>query len=625
MYTIIKLLLLGSEDAILTAGALVSHLKEEKIDNELVYMIIYKNLNNLLQLKWKISIRYYKQELDKIKKLDPIDSDLHKQIILHKSMPTKVKSAALEKADEMKTQSNDYYKQQMYVKTLLKYPWASIPTDIEFYDKLRNNTSKCKTFLDNVRMKLNNKVYGHAQCKDRLIELIGKWISRPISGGTVIGLVGPPGVGKTLIAKGIGDALGVPFVQITLGGQNDGELLYGHGYTYTSAQPGLIVKKMCEAGNARTVLYFDELDKTAKKNDSNEIFSILIHLTDPNINTEFQDRFFQEIDFPLDKAVIVFSYNDSDKIDPILLDRIDEIEIKPYSTNDKVTIAQEFIIKEICEMIGMKRTNVSFDDNTIKYIIEHYTHEAGVRELKRKLEKIFLKLNLDRIYQRNIFSRHVDFVLITESIVGEYLDKPTITITEIHKQDMVGVVNGLYATTSGKGGIIPIQIYSNRAGSEETFTLRLTGCQGDVMKESVLCALTVAVHSVDDDISKSVIKNHPFGFHIHAPNAATPKDGPSAGCAFAIAFISRILNVQIKHNVALTGEIDLIGNCKKIGGLAYKLSGAKKAGVKTILVSDENRDDVETITKEIPDIFTPDFKIIFVKNIKDIMKEILIF
>jgi ATP-dependent Lon protease len=657
IYTIIKLVLIFN-DKINDSDNILNILNTNKKIN-IDHMIIYKNLSNILQLKWKTSLHDLKDDTGFLKSSKP-NADLYNQIILHKTMPDKVKSCAIDKIEEMKSQNSDYHKQLLYVKKLLDFPWNDQEDD-DVFKKLNKNHKKAREFLDNARKRLDERVFGHDQCKDTIIELISKWISNPAGAGTAIGLVGPPGVGKTLLAKGLGIALGIPFAQISLGGQNDSGKLYGYEYTYASARPGMIIDKMCglktnnqksgqsrvednpkgpsrvednpkgqsESNNepkasSRCVLYFDELDKVSRKGDTNEIFSVLIHLTDPNTNSEFQDRFFQEIEFPLNKTVFVMSYNDADKLDPILAERITQIEIKPYSTNDKIKIVQNFTLKEVSEMVGIEHGKITIKKRAIKYLIENYTNEAGVRELKRKLEKIFLKINLDKIYQRGIFEYKQKYIEIDIDDIHNYLQKPLIDIEQVHDADLTGVVNGLYATASGKGGIIPIQIYSNKTGSEELFTLRLTGCQGDVMKESVLCALTVAVHTVRDHISSNITQLFPFGFHIHAPNASTTKNGPSAGAAFAIGFISRILNIPIRYNVALTGEIDLVGDIKKIGGLSYKLTGAKKAGVTHVLIPRENKEDLDKIIIDMPELFKKNFKISLVDNIKDVCMKILL-
>lgn len=629
MFNIIRLLLLGSDESINIAGLLYGITKEKKIDTEFsISEIIYKNLSYLSQIKLRKTVANIKIEMDKIKAMSIDDIDLKKQIVTCNHMPDVVKKAAFEKIEEMKTSNNEYYKQLMYVRTLLNYPWPSSEDDTFFAD-IGKTKEKSKKFLDHVIGSLNDKVYGHIECKQSIKELIGKWLCNPSSSGSAIGLSGPPGVGKTLIAKAIGDSLGIPFVQITLGGQNDGELLHGHGYTYSGSQPGMIVKKMVEAGNARCIMYFDELDKACKRYDSNEIYNILIHITDTNTNTEFQDRFFQEIKFPLNKVLFIFSYNDSSLIDPILMDRIKEIDVKPFKLLDKKIIINKFLIKEMCDLVGFENESIIIDDNTIEYIINQYTNESGVRDLKRKLEKIFLKLNIDRIYNTNVFekintvSKNKPVTLTKESIVN-YLGKNTIHVQYTHVENLVGVINGLYATDSGQGGILPIQIFDNYANDDGKFTLKFTGSQKRVMRESVISAFTCAVHCIREDIRNEYFLKHPFGMHIHCTGTATPKDGPSGGSSFTCGIISRILNKKIRCDVALTGEIELTGKITKIGGLPYKLTGAKRAGIKLVLVSSENTDDIETIKKDYDGLIDENFQIILVDNIKDILQHTLV-
>ncbi len=631
MFNIIRIYLMGSDDNINIAGLLYGMTKDKKPGVEFsISDIIFKNLSYVSQIKLKKTSVNIKNELEKIKSLTINDIDLKKQVLVCKNMPLNVKKASLEKVEEMKASNSDYYKQLLYVKTLLNFPWPSNDDDIKFAD-IGKDERKSRDFLNSVMDKLNGKAHGHKICKESIKELLGMWLTNPASSGSSIGLVGPPGVGKTLIAKAIGDALGIPFVQITLGGQNDGEILHGHGYTYSGAQPGMVVKKMVKAGNARCVMYFDELDKAGKKNNegSSDIFNILIHMTDPNTNREFQDRFFQEINFPLNKVLFIFSYNDSSLVDKVLLDRIEEIEVKPFKIQDKKIIANDFFVKELSEKVGFEYGTIKFKDEDLEFIIDEYTYEPGVREFKRKLEKIFLKLNIDKIYSSNLFSNNRKLTLknpinIDRKTIVEYLGKQNVHIQKIHNKDKIGVINGLYATDAGKGGILPIQIYNNYTGDEEKFTLKLTGSQRRIMRESVVTAFTAAIHQIKESIRSQFLIDNPHGFHIHAPGGAVPKDGPSAGCAFATAFISRILKKKIRHNIAMTGEIELTGKVTKIGGLQYKLTGAKRAGVKLVLVSKENKEDIETIKKEYKDLFEGDFKIILVDNIKEVLNHALI-
>jgi endopeptidase La len=502
------------------------------------------------------------------------------------------------------------------------------------YENIKKNNAI--EYLSKVENKLDSSCYGHEEAKKSLLQIIGKWISNPNSMGTSFGFVGPPGVGKTLLAKSVSMALDIPFAQITLGGQNDGELLHGHGYTYSGSQPGLIVKKMVEAGNSRCILYFDELDKSTSKHGSiNEITSILIHLTDPNMNKTFQDRFFQGVDFPLDKVIMIFSYNDSSLVDPILLDRIKEINIKPYSTNEKIKIVKEFIIPEMIDFIGLKdKSWTHISEELCEYIIDNYTNEAGVRDIKRCIEKLFLTLNLDNIYKRNYFEKDNNDFVINKEVILNILDKPKIENTKIHKKPSIGIINGMYATTNGDGGIIPIQIFNNFASMSDNFDIKLTGKQGDVMKESVQCSLTSALSYINRnldkfkkshniiDLNEYIKTKFKYGFHVHTPSTSTPKDGPSAGCAFTSAFISIILNRPIKNDIAMTGEIELTGKITKIGGLNFKLIGAKKAGIKLVYVPKENEKDLEEIKENNPKLFNDDFQTKYFDYIDDIIEEI---
>jgi ATP-dependent Lon protease len=269
-------------------------------------------------------------------------------------MPDKIKQLALDKVSEMKSNNNDYHKQLLFVKTLIKFPWISHEETNFFKQKL--NEQEPLVLFTEIEDKFNKKVFGHPKAKEQFILQIARWLSNPLGKGSTIGLGGPPGVGKTLLAKSVGEILDLPFIQITLGGQNDGELLHGHGYTYSGAQPGMIIRKLAEIGKSRCIIYFDELDKCSSKHGVNEISSILIHLTDPNMNQSFQDRFFQGIDFPLQNCIFIASYNDSSLIDPILLDRFVEINVTPYTLSDKVTIIKDFVLPEIIKEIGLNKT-----------------------------------------------------------------------------------------------------------------------------------------------------------------------------------------------------------------------------------------------------------------------------
>ncbi|AVL93679.1 lon protease-like protein [Megavirus vitis] len=677
MFNYINLLLIGDEQCINNAGLLFNLLKDKKIGSETLSDIIFHNLSFYSQIKLKKVTNSIKTELARIRTLTPENVSIEKKLATMINMPDNVKSYILEKNNEIKTGENNY-KLQMAINGLMQFPWK--PKDPNsHYMQIKNSMTKSRNYLQNVAKKLNETVYGHENSKKVLIELVGKWIQNPESTGQVIGLVGPPGVGKTLLAKGISSALGIPLSIVGLGGMSDSADLIGHSFTYAGAQYGMIVRQMIKAGNWRCVMFFDEVDKVSKRNDTNEIYNTLIHITDPNMNQNFQDRFYSSsIDFDLSGVLVVFSYNNSEKLDPILLDRIKEIKISAYSVKEKISIAQNYILKELCENIGFDREKIQINDNIIQYIIEKYTMEAGVRELKRQLEQILLKINIDRFYMRGPFRKllkvkylqenleeqeiisekspdHTDIsyfidhkknkmedlvdgkvldkifnlkidekIVIDKELVHKYLDKPTLSIEKIHKTDMIGVINGLYATSVGMGGIVPIQIYKNFIGNKNNGTdiqLKMTGNQKQVMKESVICALTTAVNLLNKKLKNNIITEFPYGFHVHAPDGGTPKDGPSAGCAFTTAFVSLLLGKKINHNVAMTGEIELTGKISKIGGLDAKLAGAKKAGVKCVYICGENREDYDSIKKKSPELFSDDFKVIIVDHIIDIVSD----
>jgi endopeptidase La len=624
LYNIVFLLLLGNKENIEIAAILINLLKEKKINSPNLFKLINKNLPYFMQIKIKKGTNNINDELNKIKNLSIEQIDYKKQLLTIKNLSNNIISLTLEKIEEMKSHNSEYYKQKCFVDHILRYPWSQNHNSHNFlYNNplLNNNTSE---YLKNIKLNLDKFTYGHIEAKDILLEIIAKWIINPSSSGRPLGFVGPPGVGKTLLAQSISKALNIPFAEITLGGQNDGELLHGHGYTYSGSQPGIIVRKMTEMGQDKCILYFDELDKTASKHGTtNEILNILIHLTDPNMNKSFQDRFFQGINFPLDKVIMIFSYNYAEKIDPILLDRITQINIKPYTINDKILIIKNFIIPEIKSDILI---DLNIEDHIIQYIIENYTNEAGVREIKRKIEKIYMKLNLEVLTNEIKLNNYI----LTKDEVIRILLKPSNDITFIHNKPLVGIINGLYATNTGEGGIVPIQIFENFTFNK--FEIKLTGKQGDVMKESVQCALTCAINYIKNNLLKYNINNFDQyfnnhfknGFHVHTPATAISKDGPSAGCAFTCCFISRILNKLINNEIGITGEIELTGKITKIGGLSFKLIAAKNSGIKTVFIPLENKFDYDDIIQKNINLIDDNFKVILVDYLEDLIDIIFV-
>lgn len=631
MFNTIKLLLLGTPENCSIASLLFNLLKDKKNpnSNEYISNVIYEQLNYISQLKLKKSSLNIKNELEKLKGITTGDIDLKKQVLLSKDMPDFIKKICLEKLEELKNSNNETYKIKMYVNILVQFPWPS-EIDDNMFKVISANKNKSKEFLENIENKLNEQVYGHELAKTKTLQMLAKLISVQGSNIHPLALSGPPGVGKTKFAQCLAECLDIPFVQITLGGQNDGELLHGHGYTYSGAQPGLIVKKMVDAGSARCIMYFDELDKCVSKNGQvNELMSILIHLTDPMTNGSFQDRFFQEITFPLNKVIFMFSFNDESKIDKILLDRMEVLEISSYNLKEKNAIASNYLLKQICKDVGFDNNSIVFSKEIINHIIENYTWEPGVRALKRSLENILLKLNIDKIYQRGLFKNGETYtkenpLVITNKIILDFLGEVKIEYKCIHSRDMIGMINGLYATSSCSGGIVPIQISANHFGVSQKFILKLTGNQKKIMRESIIYSFTSAINLLTPQAKEDFFNKYPSGLHIHTPEAATPKDGPSAGVAFTLAFLSVMLNLKINREIALTGEIDLHGYVSKIGGVRYKVQGGFKAGVKKIFLPKENKEDCEKLQKEMGEIFDDTHSCEYMEHVIDVAKKALI-
>jgi len=325
----------------------------------------------------------------------------------------------------------------------------------------------------------------------------------------------------------------------------------------------------------------------------------------------------------------VFSYNDQQAIDRILRDRITEINVKALTLNEKIHVVQDYSLPEILDTVGYKKGDIVIEKDVIKYIIQNYTNEAGVRKMREKLFELVREINLKKITDDNI---QLPFE-ITEDFVKElFSDKPKVSVKKIAKEPQVGFVNGLYATVAGTGGITIVECV--KTPSDRKLALELTGQQGDVMKESMMCAKTLAWNlipkSVKKDINEEIESFGNFGLHLHCPEAATPKDGPSAGITITTAIISRLCNVKVRNDIAMTGEIDLHGNVHAIGGLEAKLEGAKRAGVRLCLVPKDNEDDYEKIMKRRQsDNGSPKYngelpEVKIVSNIMEVLKEALV-
>ena len=522
------------------------------------------------------------------------------------------------------------------IKTKTKYSHLfneSIKNDIcdignSIINEFKKYNFNVSNYLSNSSSILDNAIYGQDEAKIEIKRIISQWINGE-NIGYCLGFEGPPGTGKTTIAKeGIANCLkdndnkSRPFAFIALGGSTNGSTFEGHNYTYLGSTHGKIVDILIESKCMNPIIYIDELDKISNTENGKELIGILTHLTDSSQNEQFNDKYFSGIEFDLSKVLFIFSYNDYNKIDKILADRIHRIKFNYMSTKEKVIIMKNYLIPKLLKTVGIKEFIV-FEDKIIEHVIESYTVEGGVRKLKEKIFEIIRQINLnllentnylDELKTKNIYKNNK--IILNFEIIDEILEnKPKVIHKKINEKSKIGLINGLYATNNGTGGITIIEAY--KTFHETKLGLIITGQQGDVMKESIQCAKTIAWNLIPIGLKNELtkeLKDNPFGIHVHCPEAATPKDGPSAGTAITLTLLSLLTNLCLKKNIAITGEINLNGEVLAVGGIDLKVEGGKKAGVDKILLPFENKEDFKVIKKNKPDIDT-NIDIVFIKNI----------
>ena len=520
------------------------------------------------------------QELiDKINKLS-IDEDSKKSLLKD--------AERLEAIPEM---SPDYGVISAYLDFVVNLPWDE----------------KTKDILDikNAEEILDEDHYGLDEVKERILESIAVRIKNNNNQGTVICLVGPPGVGKTSIAKSIARALNREFVSMRLGGVTDESEIRGHRRTYVGAMAGRLLSNINRVGVNNPVFLLDEIDKLGS-DFRGDPSSALLEVLDPEQNDKFIDRYV-DVAFDLSDVFFITTANDANEIPDALYDRLEMIEISGYTNSEKLNIAKKYLVSKEMEKNGLNEDELTISDNVIDVIIKNYTREAGVRELERLIAKICRRAVKEILAGK-------DQVRVTMSNYSKYLGKERFFDDHISKEDKVGVANGL-AWTSVGGTMLTIEASTMEGKGNVEFT----GSLGDVMKESGQAAMSyIRAHAKDLGIRGKFYDNKDI--HVHIPEGATPKDGPSAGITMTTAMVSSLTGKKVRNDIAMTGEVTIIGDVLPIGGLKEKALAAYTYGIRDVIIPKDNKRDIEDIPKEIRD----KINFIPVENVSEVIDKALV-
>lgn len=518
-------------------------------------------------------IREYEEKIRKLKIPEEIETTLLKECAKLDKTPFMSQEAAVIRT---------------YLDTCLELPW--------------NVYSEDDIDLKRVAESLDKNHYGLKKVKERFLEYLAVKKNAPDMKGQIICLLGPPGVGKTSIAKSVAEAIGKKYARVALGGVRDEAEIRGHRRTYVGSMPGRIINAMKQAGTMNPLIVLDEIDKLASDYKGDPT-SALLEVLDSEQNNTFTDHY---IDLPFDLSDVMFitTANDYSTIPAPLRDRMEVIELPSYTLVEKINIAKKHLIPKQLKNCGLNAKDFKFTPKAIEMIINNYTKEAGVRNLERTIASVMRK----SVYKK--LTEYIEKITISNKDLEELLGPAKYSDSEKSNKDEVGYVNGL-AWTSVGGELLPIEI----AVMQGTGKIELTGSLGDVMKESAKTAVT-CIRSHADELNIDPMFYSTKDIHIHAPEGAVPKDGPSAGITMATALYSALSNKKVRHDVAMTGEITLRGKVLPIGGLNEKSMAAYKNGVKTVIIPKENSRDLAEIDEEVKNNVT----FIPVSDIKEVLK-----
>ena len=495
----------------------------------------------------------------------------------------------LAKLERINPQAPDYSVQLTYLQTMLALPWGIYTED---------NLS-----ITHAEKTLNKDHYGLEKVKERILEHLAVLKLKGDMKSPIVCLYGPPGVGKTSLGRSIAAALKRKYVRMSLGGVHDEAEIRGHRKTYIGAMPGRIVKSLIKAEASNPVIILDEIDKLGSDHRGDPS-SAMLEVLDPEQNHTFHDNYL-DVDYDLSKVMFIATANNLGTIPPALLDRMELIEVSGYITEEKVEIARKHLVPKELENNGLRKDYVKFSKQALEYIVENYTRESGVRELEKKINKVMRKIALE--FARDGYELIHD---IKPADVRRYLGAPEYSRDKYQGNEYAGVVTGLAWTAVG-GEILFVETSLSKGKGGK---LTLTGNLGDVMKESAMLALEyLKAHTFLLGVSEEIFDN--WNIHIHVPEGAIPKDGPSAGITMVTALASALTQRKVKENLAMTGEITLRGKVLPVGGIKEKILAAKRAGIKEIILCEENRKNIE----EIQPVYLKGLTFHYVSDIKEVL------